>query len=92
MIVWVKNKNGTSGKTPPLGDSWLEFWKLATGRKVESCRCLDCNGTADNGGHVIRYKFSTDEYIVPICDSCNTTPDKIFQVYSNDLVRVKDWE
>lgn len=91
-MVKVINKNGTAGKTPPFGNNWLDFWEIVKEKKAGSCKNSGCTSSAKNGGHVTLYKSSNDEYIVPICDSCNNTPNKVFEVEISDLVKINDWK
>lgn len=86
----VKNKKGTSGKTPPSGyTSWLDFWEKKKGRKATNCEVKSCNGNADLGGHVIKSGEGGKEYILPMCYSCNNKPDdEVFQAWESDLVPV----
>lgn len=89
-FIDVKNKNGTSGKTPPSGySSWLDFWESKMGKKASKCEVLLCKGDADVGGHVIKSGEGGKEHILPLCYSCNNKPDgEVFKAWESDLVPV----
>lgn len=90
-FIDVKNKKGTSGKTPPVGyESWLDFWEKKKRRKASKCEVFHCNGSPDLGGHVIRAREGSKEYILPMCSSCNNKPeDEVFKAWDTDLVSVQ---
>jgi len=86
----VTNKMGTGDKMPPYGyASWLDFWEKKKGKKATGCKVMDCGGTADLGGHVIKAGEGNREYILPMCHSCNNKPDdEVFKAQEDDLVSV----
>lgn len=90
--IKVKNKNNTTGKTPPKGySSWLDFWEKKKGKKATVCEVMGCGGGPDVGGHVIKAGEGAKEYILPICKSCNNKPDgEVFEAWESDLVSVAD--
>lgn len=90
-FIEVKNKKGTSDKTPPKGyKSWIDFWEKKKGSKSTNCEVMLCSGKAEVGGHVIKSGEGAKEYILPICISCNNkSEDEIFKAWENDLVSVK---
>lgn len=89
-FIDVKNKKGTSDKTPPTGySSWLGFWEAKKGKKANKCEVLHCSGKPDVGGHVIKVGEGGKEYILPICYGCNNKPDnEVFRAWEGDLVSV----
>lgn len=90
-FIKVKNKNNTTGKTPPSGyKSWLDFWEDKKGKKATTCEVLACGGKPDVGGHVIKSGDGGKEYVLPMCYSCNNKPDgEEFKAWENDLISVK---
>jgi len=86
----VKNKKGTSGRTPPAGYStWLDFWEKEKGMKATKCEVLACGGRADLGGHVIKLGEGGREYILPMCYTCNNkTEGEAFKAWEGDLIPV----
>ena len=90
-FIEVKNKNNTSGKTPPTGyKSWLEFWEGEKGKKATQCEAMSCGGKPDVGVHVIKAGEGGKEYILPLCYSCNNKPEgEVFKAWDSDLVSVK---
>ena len=89
--IKIKNKKGTSEKTPPYGyDSWLDFWEKKKGQKATICEVRGCSNSPDVGGHVIKSGEGSKEYILPMCYSCNNKPDdEEFEAWESDLVSVK---
>ena len=90
-FIEVKNKKGTGEKNPPSDyDSWLDFWEKKKGKKATECEVLLCKGKPDLGGHVVKVKEGSKEYILPMCYSCNNKPeDEVFKSWESDLVPVK---
>ena len=90
-FIKVKNKKGTSDKTPPAGyASWLVFWEKKKGKKATKCEVLSCSGNPDLGGHVIKVGEGNKEYILPMCTKCNNQPDdEEFQAWETDLISVQ---
>ena len=90
-FIEVKNKKGTSNKTPSIGyESWLDFWVKKKGKKATRCEVMLCKGNPDLGGHVIKAGKGGREYILPMCFSCNNKPeDEVFQAWDSDLVLVQ---
>ena len=88
--IKVRNKKGTSSKTPPSGySSWLEYWEHKKGEKARGCKARGCNGSADVGGHVIKSGHGGKEYILPICNSCNALSEREeYTAWEGDLVPV----
>lgn len=86
----IKNKKGTSSKTPPAGyTSWLDFWEKKKKKKATTCEALHCNGSPDVGGHVIKSGEGAKEYILPICYDHNNNPEtETYQAWDGDLVSV----
>jgi hypothetical protein len=84
----VKNVNGSSRFLAPLGySSWLDYWKVQSGKSVLFCSTTTCLGTDLVGGHVQKGNSTNrNYYIVPLCRSCNLRTDK-FEV-SQPLVPV----
>ena len=88
MIVNVKNLNGTSDNTHPVGySSWIDFWEKKTGRKTNSCSCVGCISKAAVGAHVKKVYGQNNWYIVPLCYTHNSVSYD-FSVNSEDLVPV----
>lgn len=89
--IQVKNKKGTSSKTPPASfNSWLDFWQKKKGKSALSCEVHACGGNADLGGHVIKAGQGGTEYILPLCSRCNNMPeDEVFTAWDDDLVPVR---
>jgi hypothetical protein len=90
-FIKLKNKNVTTGKTPPSGNSsWLEFWETEKDEEAATCEVRGCDGEPDVGGHVIKSGEGGKEYILPICYGCNNKPDgEEFEGWEYDLVPVK---
>lgn len=90
-VIKVKNKKGTSDKTPPDGyGSWLDFWEKKKGKKATQCEAWQCSGKPDVGGHVIKSGEGNTEYILPLCYDCNNKPEgEEFEAWDTDLVPVK---
>ncbi|TGL87993.1 hypothetical protein EHQ68_11180 [Leptospira congkakensis] len=89
-FIKVKNKNNTSGKTPPSPySSWLDFWEKKKGKKATKCEAMSCNGKPDVGGHVIKSGESSKEYILPLCYSHNNkSSEEEFSAWETDLIPV----
>lgn len=90
--IKIKNKKNTTGKKPPPGYlCWLDFWQAQKGGAVSfGCLILNCRGIAEVGGHVIKYRDTSKEYILPICKSCNNKHDDVFETLEEFLVAVAD--
>lgn len=84
----VKNKKGTSSKTPPTGyTSWLDYWEKKKGKKATICEARNCSNNPDVGGHVIKAGQGGKEYILPICYSHNNQSESyIYEAWESDLV------
>ena len=69
-----KNKKGTSDRYCPYG-SWIEYYRLYTTndlRRDIRCAVEGCNHAAEVGAHVYNTESgSREEYIAPLCQSCN---------------------
>jgi len=53
-------------------NSWIEHWKINSGKKVGICSALNCSNEAEVGGHIQKRNCGDDSwYIIPICKSCN---------------------
>ena len=66
-----KNKKGTADRTCACG-SWKQHWINFSGKEWPSkCSVQGCNNSATLGGHIFNSDSSLEEYIVPMCDSCN---------------------
>lgn len=89
-FIRVKNKKGTSDKTPPSGyESWLDFWEKKKREKADKCKVYPCIRSAKLGGHVIKVGETAKEYILPMCSDCNNKPDdEEFSAWEDDLVSV----
>lgn len=90
-VIKIKNKKGTSEKTPPTGYcSWLDFWEKKKGKNADKCEAWMCSGKPDVGGHVIKSGQGNTEYILPLCYACNNKPEgEEFEAWDSDLVPVK---
>ena len=83
--VW-KNKKGTSGRNCYC-DSWKQHWINVSGLPWPSkCSVLYCTNDAEVGAHIYNYLGSMDEYIVPMCKSCNGK-NEAFAI-DDDVVKV----
>ncbi len=89
-IIEVKNKKGTSSKTPPTGcTSWLDYWEKKKGKKATQCEAMSCSGEPDVGGHVIKSGEGGKEYILPLCYSHNNMSEsETYIAWESDLVPV----
>ncbi|MCU0359746.1 MAG: hypothetical protein MUF75_03350 [Bacteroidia bacterium] len=89
-FIKVKNKKGTSDKTPPSGySSWLDFWEKKKGTKATRCEALSCSGKPDVGGHVIKDGEGGKEYILPLCFSHNNKSEsETYEAWDADLIAV----
>ena len=89
-FIEVKNKKGTSSKTPPTGyRSWLDFWENKKGKNATQCEAMLCSGTPDVGGHVIKSGEGGKEYILPLCYSHNNMSEsENYKAWESDLVPV----
>ena len=87
----VKNKKGTAHKDPPEGySSWVDFWEKKKRRKATQCEVMLCSGLRDLGGHVIKAGQGSQEYILPMCYSCNNKPEnEVLKAWESDLVPVR---
>lgn len=85
MRLWVKNLTKTSDKDPKEGGSWLEFWKIRSGKRIVFCSNRKCLNTVAVGAHVKLHADYKDgkHYIVPLCDACNKiSSDEHFEIDS----------
>lgn len=77
MAYLVKNVNGTSGRLPQNGGSWLEYWEKETRLIANHCHHVGCNVSGRHnlvGAHVKKVGANDDSwYIVPLCHGCNHT-------------------
>jgi len=65
-----KNKNGTAHRNCTCG-SWKQHWMNFSNKKWPIvCTVNDCLNAATLGAHVINSSHN-NEYIVPMCESCN---------------------
>ncbi len=89
-FIEIKNKKGTSEKTPPNGyTSWLDFWEKKKGKMATKCEALFCSGKADVGGHVIKSGEGGREYILPICYNHNNKPEgEVYKAWETDFVPI----
>ena len=94
MVVLVKNRNHTTDYDSDCCGTWIAHWKKH--KRMIPTVCRGCGGTGMElvGGHVNKVGNYTDDrwYIVPLCKSCNGTPNKKFYVDSSDLVWVRACE
>jgi len=68
----------------------LDVWEKKKGKKATTCEVMLCKGTPDLGGHVIKAGEGSNEYILPMCYSCNNkTEDEVFKAWDTDLVPVQ---
>ena len=90
-VIKIKNKKGTSEKTPPAGfSSWLDFWEKKKGKRASTCEAWMCSGKPDVGGHVIKSGEGNTEYILPLCYDCNNRSEgEEYEAWDSDLVPVK---
>lgn len=90
-MIKVKNLKGTSDRIPTCKcKTWLEHWQVNYGYSSNGyCEC--CNNFVGThnlvGGHVKKVgSYDMNQYIVPICYSCNNQEDKEFYVDEDKLV------
>ena len=70
-----KNKRGTSNRTCLCG-SWKNHWLNFSGKEWPStCSVYGCQNKPTLGGHIYNTD-SKNEYIVPLCDTCNHREDE----------------
>jgi len=69
-----KNKGGTGDRSCPCG-SWKVHWLIYSDAEAWPTQCANkaCDKPPTLGGHVYNggSLLSREEYIVPLCDSCN---------------------
>lgn len=89
-FIKVKNKNGTSDRTPNGYSNWIEFWEAEKGMNHCGCSNRNCDEMDDiKGAHVFIVNETSKEYIVPLCSSCNHPSNTSeFEVVKSFLVRV----
>lgn len=88
MGILVKNIKGTIDlKLPSIFDSWLHYWETQKGITAVACLNIECNNSADVGGHVGFSHKKNVEYILPICHACYNDRDKEF--YTNEKYLVE---
>lgn len=94
MKVLVTNIPDTSKNVCSCCGTWIDHW--IKHKKVKPVFCRGCKKKTKDllGGHVWKVKDRSDRkwYIVPLCSSCNQTPDKEFYVEESDLVWVRACE
>jgi hypothetical protein len=68
-----KNKKGTGNRTNCKCGSWQKHWENFSGRNFSSqnCSLLGCSNFAEQAAHVFQIEDSKDEWLVPLCRSCN---------------------
>ncbi len=72
MKVLCKNKGGTKDRECSCG-SWKKHWENFSGQTwPEKCVVDGCNNEAAVGAHIIKADGSKDEFIVPMCEKCNS--------------------
>lgn len=86
----IKNAEDTGNDDPPLGDSWIEYWKMYTGNHVpERCPMCGRSFTNDNkaeGCHIKIYNngnISEKKFIIPGHHNCNTQFGQDFALQSD---------
>jgi len=91
-FINVKNKTGTSDKSPPAGFlSWLDFWEKKKDKQANKFEAMLCSEKADLGGHIIKAGEGGKEYILPICYKHNSkSNEEIYQAWDTDLVPVSE--
>lgn len=83
--VW-KNQKGTSDRRCVCG-SWKQHWeKFSYQTWPSKCSVAGCHNSAEVGAHVYRPGVSNQEYIIPMCKSCNGTQD--FFTTKPDIVAI----
>jgi len=70
-MSYYKNRKGTSDRGCNCG-SWKQHW-INFSRRMwpSSCQVSTCVGSAEVGAHVIRVRGAGEEFIAPLCRSCN---------------------
>ena len=69
-----KNKKGTGDRICKCG-SWKNHWINYSGQSWPIyCSCKDCYNKATLGAHLIN-DFVNGEFIVPLCNECNSRND-----------------
>ncbi|WP_152494841.1 hypothetical protein [Dickeya zeae] len=95
--VTVRNEKGSSTKTDPNCDTWIQHWEKYSGKKASCCAIEGCDATTKLvGAHTLRPYAKNEDYknhphIIPMCSSHNgksheddqkTKPDTTF-VWAN---------
>ena len=88
--LW-KNKSGTAERNCKCGSwkqHWLNYSKMSWPR---TCSVSDCSNYPTLGAHIYQIG-ETKEYIVPMCDKCNSRSDAFGLDYGIALVSANQKE
>ena len=85
----VQNSTGTGHDHPNHSSSWKHHWERKTGERWPICSQKRCNKQATDGSHVrlIQTRYPYENYIIPLCHSCNIEVDRPFEVKTVKAVR-----
>ncbi len=86
----VRNIEGTHACAPRGSNSWKQYWLQKT-RRVwpQRCRIFGCTNSAYGGGHVHINGYSTEVYIIPMCNPCNNPQNNGWMKVNKGALAVK---